>query len=265
MNTSVESYFSASQTAALEAISTDQLAALVSPIVLDLDGDGIETLARAAGVNFDIAAEGQTRQTGWVTGGDGLLARDLDGNGQIDSGAELFGNATQLASGQAAANGFQALAELDSNADGRIDNQDQAFNSLQVWVDGDADGVSDVGELRGLLDAGVVAINLDFSQGTDMQNGNLLGQLGTFVTSEGTEQAAVDVWFATDPSAVPAVGDVLVAAPADVLGTSSDGQASAPASSASVATEEASVTGSIPTTGVSVLDEEWLRNHPPLV
>jgi hypothetical protein len=36
-------------------------------------------------------------------------------NGLIDSGAELFGDATQLASGQRASDGFAALADLDEN------------------------------------------------------------------------------------------------------------------------------------------------------
>ncbi len=34
-------------------------------------------------------------------------------NGLIDSGAELFGDATQLASGQRASDGFAALADLE--------------------------------------------------------------------------------------------------------------------------------------------------------
>jgi len=39
-------------------------------------------------------------------------------NGSIDSGAELFGSATTLATGRFAKNGFEALAELDSDHNG---------------------------------------------------------------------------------------------------------------------------------------------------
>ena len=45
---------------------------LQSPIVLDLDGNGIQTLSVSAGVNFDLLANGQPVQTGWVGSGDGL-------------------------------------------------------------------------------------------------------------------------------------------------------------------------------------------------
>ena len=64
------------------------------PLVLDLDGDGLE-LTRADGDNvyFDIDNDDFAERTGWVGGDDGLLARDLNGNGTIDDISELFGNA----------------------------------------------------------------------------------------------------------------------------------------------------------------------------
>ena len=49
----------------------------------------------------------------WKMGGlpdDGLLAIDLNGDGVINTGAELFGNETELADGTKAANGFLGLA-----------------------------------------------------------------------------------------------------------------------------------------------------------
>jgi hypothetical protein len=42
---------------------------------------------------------------------------------KIDDGSELFGNNTILSNGNKAANGFEALKDLDSNNDGKIDNQ----------------------------------------------------------------------------------------------------------------------------------------------
>lgn len=47
-----------------------------------------------------------------------MLVRDLNGNGLIDNGTELFGNSTILSNNETAANGFEALKELDSNGDG---------------------------------------------------------------------------------------------------------------------------------------------------
>jgi hypothetical protein len=92
------------------------------PLVLDLDGDGVETTALVkgayAGVHFNLDAKGLAEQTGWVGKDDGLLVRDMDGDGKITSGRELFGNHTLLKNGKEAANGFEALKELDSNNDG---------------------------------------------------------------------------------------------------------------------------------------------------
>jgi hypothetical protein len=88
---------------------------LGTPIVLDLNGDGITTLNLAAGVNFDVLATGNKVNTGWVGGGDGLLALDRNGDGIINDG-ELFGSGTTLANGSKATNGYTALAELDTTA-----------------------------------------------------------------------------------------------------------------------------------------------------
>jgi hypothetical protein len=46
-----------------------------------------------------------------------------------------------------AANGFQALAELDANNDGKVDANDAAFSTLRIWRDLDGDAVTDTGEL----------------------------------------------------------------------------------------------------------------------
>ena len=63
-----------------------------SPIVLDLNGDGVRTVGKGAGVNFDHNNNNFAELTGWVSKEDGLLVRDLNGNGKIDNGGELFGN-----------------------------------------------------------------------------------------------------------------------------------------------------------------------------
>ena len=59
---------------------------------------------------------------------DGFLVRDINGNGTIDTGRELFGDNTLLSDGTIAANGFEALADLDSNADGVVDVNDAELN-----------------------------------------------------------------------------------------------------------------------------------------
>jgi Peptidase M10 serralysin C terminal/RTX calcium-binding nonapeptide repeat (4 copies) len=68
---------------------------LASPIVLDLDGDGLEiTSGRNTAVYFDIDGDGLRELTNWVMPDDGLLAFDANGNGTIDGADELFGYGT---------------------------------------------------------------------------------------------------------------------------------------------------------------------------
>ena len=80
-----------------------------SPLIVDLDGDGVETTNIANGVYFDHDGNGFAEKSAWVGKDDGLLVRDINGNGQIDNGTELFGNNSVLSNGQKATNGFEAL------------------------------------------------------------------------------------------------------------------------------------------------------------
>ncbi len=50
-----------------------------SPIILDLNNNGIETTGVKQGAYFDHANDGFAEQTGWVGANDGLLVRDLNG------------------------------------------------------------------------------------------------------------------------------------------------------------------------------------------
>ena len=103
------------------------------PIILDLDGDGLETVGLASNIYFDHDGDGVLTKTGWVGKDDALLVWDRNGNGSIDTGAELFGDFTPLPNGTLAPNGFAALAALDSNGDdtylfGRGDGQDTVID-----------------------------------------------------------------------------------------------------------------------------------------
>lgn len=172
---------------------------ITSPIIIDLDADGVETTTLGDGVYFDHDGNGLAEKSAWASSDDGLLAMDRNGDGVIDSGAELFGSNTELADGSLASNGFEALAELDSNADGIIDADDQAYADLRIWRDANQDGVSQADELLTLAEVGVSAIATRY-QNTQMTdaNGNSTLQAGSATLADGTEVAANDVWFQTN-------------------------------------------------------------------
>ncbi|MEW6141450.1 MAG: hypothetical protein AB1733_24775, partial [Thermodesulfobacteriota bacterium] len=157
------------------------------PLILDLDGDGFETTTIADGTFFDHDGDGFAEQTGWVDGDDGLLVLDRNGDGIINDGKELFGNGTPLANGSLAGNGFQALADLDSNGDGKIDAADPGFSQLRIWKDTNEDGFSSSYELHTLDDLGIIAINLTSTpESTTDTQGNTRTRLGNFEWADGT-------------------------------------------------------------------------------
>ncbi|HEZ3000380.1 TPA: calcium-binding protein, partial [Neisseria meningitidis] len=171
------------------------------PLTLDLDGDGIETVATKgfAGALFDHRNQGIRTATGWVAADDGLLVRDLNGNGIIDNGAELFGDNTKLADGSFAKHGYAALAELDSNGDNIINAADAAFQTLRVWQDLNQDGISQANELRTLEELGIQSLDLAYKDvNKNLGNGNTLAQQGSYTKTDGTTAKMGDLLLAAD-------------------------------------------------------------------
>jgi hypothetical protein len=169
-------------------------------LALDLNGDGINTLSLRNGVIFDVNNDTKLERTGWIAPLDGLLVRDLNHDGAINDGGELFGEGTVLANGHQAKTGYEALSALDSNLDGVIDQRDAIFSSLLVWQDKNSNGISEAGELRSLAEAGITELSLKAHASTKVDNGNLIGLMGTFATADGKTHTMGDVWFSTDQS-----------------------------------------------------------------
>lgn len=177
----------------------NQAKTTISPLVLDLNGDGVSTLGQDAGVHFDHDGNGFAELTGWANANDGLLVLDRNGNGTIDDGGELFGNKTALAQGGLAANGFAALADHDSDADADVDANDTMFSSLRVWKDANSNGVTDSGELLALAEAGVKSLQVGYSTSSTVDaNGNAHKQVGSYVRTDDTTASMNDVWFGFD-------------------------------------------------------------------
>nr|WP_230949892.1 hypothetical protein [Xylella fastidiosa] len=161
------------------------------PLALDLDGDGIETTSSDGRVIlFDHDADGVKTGTGWLKPDDGWLVLDRKGNGTIDSGRELFGTDTLKRNGQLATDGFDALRDVDSNQDGKIDAADRVFANLRIWRDLNQDGITQANELSTLDANHIVSIGVTATAGrVDLGNGNVQTAAGTFTRSNGTTGA----------------------------------------------------------------------------
>ncbi|MFM8331299.1 MAG: SdrD B-like domain-containing protein, partial [Candidatus Methylumidiphilus sp.] len=174
----------------------------ITPIVIDLNGDGIHSVARSASTGtFDLLGTGNAIHSGWLSGDDGFLAVDKNGNGSIDSINELFGGSSKGA-------GFAQLASYDSNHDGAVNASDADFASLLIWQDANGNHKTDAGELKSLADAGVTSLAVAH---TDLpfvdSNGNLHLERSSATLGNGQAVDMTDLYFnvAADDAAAAGV------------------------------------------------------------
>ena len=175
-----------------------------TPLVLDLNDNGVLSQSVASGVHFDLFASGQQTATGWTDPGDGFLVLDRNHDGSISDGSELFGDSTLMSSGKRASNGYEALAELDSDHNGRISRSDINFAELKVWTDTNSNGLTDAGELFTLQEMGIESLDLQATSTAIKENGNTIGLVSSFEDTSGTSRTMADVWFVTDKQNVTA-------------------------------------------------------------
>ena len=180
------------------------------PLVLDVTGFGIETTSINGSdtqdpTYFDYNSNGFAIQTGWVGPTNGFLVMDRNGNGYIDNGCELFSGYTLLSDGQMAQDGYEALADLDTNQDGKIDASDPAFSQLEIWQDVDANGFSAYWELHALSFYEITSIDVPTSlppsntTHADAQ-GNFLQVTSTYTKADGSIGQVAEYDFATNPT-----------------------------------------------------------------
>lgn len=214
---------------------------MVDPLVLDLDGDGLEITPLSRGVQFDGNGDTIRTNTSWVQADDGLLVLDRNGNGVIDSGRELFGDETLLADGTKAAHGFAALAELDvggaANAtggagDGVFDAKDAQYTNVRVWRDLNQDGISQAGEMQTLQEAGIASVKLSSTKTETNYGDAQLVQSGSFTRADGSEGQAGSFILAQN-NAVTTHAPIAISAEAAALMAMGTASAALPANQGS--------------------------------
>lgn len=145
--------------AALAAIGgrTPEAAGGFEPIVIDLNGDGVELVApEKSPIRYDLDRDGFVDQVGWVGPNDAILGFDRDGDGRIHGLSEIsFVGDAKDARSQAA-----GVAVFDANGDGVLDASDADFGRFLLWRDLDQDGVSSRDEVMTLKEAGLVSLSV---------------------------------------------------------------------------------------------------------
>ena len=236
---------------------------LVSPIVLDLNGDGIHTTSVSMSTGkFDLLNNGNAINSGWISPDDGFLAIDTNHNGIIDDRNELFGGVI--------GEGFAKLGDFDSNRDGKVDSKDARYAELEVWQDVNGNHQTDAGELKTLLQAGVKSLDVAYSMVPEQQNGNLLLERSHATLTNGKSIDMVDAYFQVEPTVDE--GAKTTATTSNPMGDDFAKQKDERQASIMVkstlrpnhkdkqAKLKANATGSAP-----VLNTEALMNHPILV
>jgi len=267
-----------SQTAVL---TTSQISVMmsVSPLVLDLTGvealsssnvaglapqalsvltstgvsNGVQTVGIAqAGVQFDLGNTGASNASvGWITPGEGFLVNLPTGATTISNGSELFGTATVLPNGQTASDGFAALSAFDQNGNGVIDANDAIFSKLQVWVDTGTNGTTPVGQLFSLSQLNIKSLNLNAQVSGQNSNGNTIGLVSSYSTTDGKTHELADVWLTSTAGSGTAVSQLSSAlSKYTATGLTSVTSSGAGALSASAAAQSSAQSGGASTTTV---------------
>ncbi|WP_051226358.1 hypothetical protein [Butyrivibrio sp. MC2013] len=122
-------------------------AMLMDPLIINV-GNELTSISDQSFL-FDLDADGVKEQVRIPGAGSGFLAADINGDGMIGDGSELFGATT--------GDGFGELEKLDEDGNGWIDENDEnSWQLLKVWIKGE----NGDDKLLSLKDADVGAIYL---------------------------------------------------------------------------------------------------------
>lgn len=174
----------------------------LSPILIDVAGDGFRLTSWADGVELAPHPGFRPSDRAWTetNSDDAWLVLDRDGDGVINNGSEMFGNATpqpQPPEGTLR-NGFLALTQYDDDRNGTIDAKDAVSSELRLWQDRDHDGISQPLELYTLPELGVAGISLVYVEAPEVdEHGNSFRYKAAVYGTPGSPvgMTAWDVWL----------------------------------------------------------------------
>jgi|GEM_PF-1047065 len=119
---------------------------VVDPLVINFQGTHAQL--GEGKILFDLDQDGVAEEMAELGAGSGFLALDINGDGKVNNGGELFGPSS--------GNGFKELSYWDSDNNMWIDENDPIYDKLSMWIrDKDKNDV-----LVKLSEAGIAAIHL---------------------------------------------------------------------------------------------------------
>lgn len=105
-------------------MSVSDSISFIDPLVINVGND--VTHISDQSFYFDLDSDGKEEKIANLGSGSGFLSYDKNGDGIINNGSELFGTKS--------GNGFKDLAEYDRNSNGWIDENDEIYAQLRIWV-----------------------------------------------------------------------------------------------------------------------------------
>lgn len=173
------------------SVGSPTLADVGWPVVLDLDGDGVEvTELSSSSIFLDMAGDGRLHRTAWAGAGDGVLVRDAGNDGVISLRSEIdFTQWDPTAEGD-----MQALLNVfDTNHDGKLSSADADWALFKVMVT-NPDGTT---ALKTLGELGITEINLiSNNQEVTLPDGSRILGTTTFTRSDNSTGIAADAKLA---------------------------------------------------------------------
>ena len=119
---------------------------LIDPLVINVGSD--VTSISDQSFFFDLDCDGKEDKISNLGSGSGFLTYDRNGDGKVNDGSELFGTKS--------GNGFKDLSAFDHDHNGWIDENDEIYEKLKIWIRNE-DGTD---TLLGLKESDVGAIYL---------------------------------------------------------------------------------------------------------
>ncbi|WP_162247932.1 cadherin domain-containing protein [Devosia sp. Root413D1] len=166
-----------------------------SPILIDLDGDGIEIdQLTASNFFYDVAGDGLQHRTAWAGAGDGVLVRDSGNDGVINLRNEIdFTQWDPTAEGD-----MQALLNVfDTNKNGKLDAGDAEWALFKVLVT-NPDGTT---TLKTLAELGITSINLvSNNQEVNYADGSKISGTAGYTKADGSTGIVADATLSYDPN-----------------------------------------------------------------